>query len=227
MVSSLARKEVSPEDLAAQLEHFSTMHMPPERQHLVPTLRELRAAGFHALANSLRRCQDKPKVAEIMGKTFRLRGPLPGQKHRNMVQRQHASVGPSVHFREESRYRSGDYRGRPVLTCAVQPVKEQRVAVSPSYSSLPGNQSWERSGTSPLPHQPGMYRHAGCTHSARSVDWRCTCLPQARARAQAPQNLTRYSCIGWRTRWLHVRLHRRRQVQPMQCCSLVRAPVIV
>ena len=82
MTSRRDHTHVTPEQLAPALEEFCVKHMPPESEHLVPSLRELRAAGYHDLARRFRRCTDWRRVSELLKKELPGRGPRPGRSRK-------------------------------------------------------------------------------------------------------------------------------------------------
>lgn len=190
MKSSRARKQVTPEQLAPDLEAFTAKHMSPERRHLVPSLRELRAAGFHELARRLRRCEDKQKIADIMGKELPVRGGLPGQKRtrRKKPLSQLNSLQSGSSKKQEGLKKSLNGDGATEHMHAGQQLERATIA-------------------------QGVHGRSKCGHSFGSAGLLGKGWPQARA--QASHMHVAHARLAWRSRWFPVATPRRRRVQSM------------
>lgn len=205
MTSARARKAVSLTTLAAELEDFSVKFMPREKQHLVPSLRELRAAGFHDLACQFRRCPDKQQLADIMDKTLPSRGPIPGLKR---GQSQHSDGPQQASFHQmhgDHEPTSSAGRGKTARALQTNAIHNSSRMNTGDVSSLAG---------------PSVTRSSCMNNSFRSGCSRCRlcCTVRDRwvgchtlSRMQAPQLQPAYACLAWRSRWLQVHPPRRRQ----------------
>jgi hypothetical protein len=158
MNSTRERKKVTPEQLVPELEAFCAEHMAPDRQHLVPSLRQLREAGFHELASRLHRCQERPKLALLLGKEFPLRGPFP----RHKLARPKTTTSQAECMQSSSQSCSMKRSAQVTLwrNEAGSGTRAQRV--SAAEPAMPLNRFWGRLTRKPV--HVGMYtrlRHAG------------------------------------------------------------------